>query len=44
MDSYGSGSSETVNASSRVSARVHDPDGNEHKVWFIRVDDRWELE
>ncbi len=27
----------------KVSARVNDPDGNEHKVWFIYVNGLWEL-
>jgi len=28
----------------RSTARVNDPDGNEHKIVFIRVGDYWEVE
>jgi len=28
----------------RKSARVHDPDGNEHKIWFIYLNGLWEIE
>jgi len=28
----------------RSVARVNDPDGNEHKIVFIRVGDYWEVE
>jgi len=27
-----------------VSARVNDPDGNEHKIWFIKCAHGWEIE
>ncbi len=28
----------------KVSARVNDPDGNEHKIWFIKCEYGWEIE
>jgi hypothetical protein len=28
----------------RATGRVNDPDGNEHKVFFIKKDDYWEID